>query len=185
MKQSEVQADDLHDQAARLGAQLAARGLKVATAESCTGGWIAKTFTDVAGSSAWFNGGIVSYSNDAKHDLLGVQKETLAVHGAVSEAVVLDMACGALNALDVDCAVSVSGVAGPGGGSPAKPVGLVWIAVARRSEAAIPAVAEKKGASAVPFSMARECHFKGDRDAVRRAAVAAAIQLVSQVLESD
>ena len=113
----------LQELAATLGTRLAQLGLTVATAESCTGGWIAKTFTDVAGSSAWFNGGVVSYSNDAKGALLGVQKTTLKSHGAVSQAVVQQMAQGALKALDADCAVSVSGVAGPGGGSVAKPVG--------------------------------------------------------------
>ena len=191
---SEPIPQELSDQALQLrattlGARLAELGLTMATAESCTGGWIAKTFTDVAGSSTWFTGGVVTYSNDAKGALLGVQKTTLKSHGAVSEAVVHQMAQGALEAVGADCAVSVSGVAGPGGGTPRKPVGLVWIAVAIRSEATRAQSSEQASgggadSSAFAHSVARECHFDGSRDAVRRAAVAAAIELVLQALES-
>ncbi len=175
--------------ATKLGTRLTTLGLTMATAESCTGGWIAKTFTDVAGSSVWFNGGVVSYSNDAKGALLGVQKATLKSHGAVSEAVVRQMAQGALEVVGADCAVSVSGVAGPGGGTPKKPVGLVWIAVAIRSEATSAQSSERASrstadSSAFAHCVAREYHFDGSRDAVRRAAVAAAIELVLQALES-
>ena len=116
--------------AARLGESLLARGASVATAESCTGGWIAKTLTDVPGSSAWFGAGIVSYSNRAKHELLGVPEDLLAAHGAVSEPAVLAMVDGCLHRSGADFAVAVSGIAGPDGGSEDKPVGTVWFAFA-------------------------------------------------------
>lgn len=171
----ELRDEALLEQATKLGVRLHAKGLVVATAESCTGGWIAKTFTDVSGSSAWFNGGIVSYSNEAKKNLLGVTSQMLRDHGAVSPVVVSQMACGALDALKVQCAVSVSGVAGPGGGTKAKPVGLVWIGVAVRG-----GVISSRPAT---FTLVREHHFDGSRDAVRRATVAAAIELVAEALE--
>lgn len=100
----------------------------LATAESCTGGWIAKTLTDLPGSSAWFAGGMVSYSNEAKVTLLGVRADTLEKEGAVSEATVREMAEGARSKLGVDVSVAVSGIAGPDGGTASKPVGTVWIA---------------------------------------------------------
>lgn len=104
-----------------------ARGLKVSTAESCTGGLISHRITDVPGSSEYFMGGIVAYSYEAKASLLGVSWNTLNIKGAVSEETVLEMAHGARNALQADIAVSVSGIAGPGGGTPEKPVGATWI----------------------------------------------------------
>jgi nicotinamide-nucleotide amidase len=109
---------------------LKAKGWMLATAESCTGGWIAKLCTDLAGSSAWFERGFVTYSNDAKQDMLGVKAETLAQHGAVSEAVTAEMAAGVLQHSRAQVAVSVSGIAGPGGGTATKPVGTVcfgWV----------------------------------------------------------
>jgi nicotinamide-nucleotide amidase len=118
--------------ARRIGRKLLARRQRIATAESCTGGWIAKAITDVAGSSAWFDEGYVTYSNAAKTRTLGVKKSTLAKHGAVSEAVVREMAVGALEAAGADHAVAVSGVAGPDGGTPEKPVGTVWFCWAQR-----------------------------------------------------
>ncbi|MFK8030312.1 MAG: CinA family protein [Gammaproteobacteria bacterium] len=172
---SALSDDALQEQASRLGALLLNKRLSVATAESCTGGWIAKTFTDVSGSSAWFYGGIVSYSNEAKQNLLGVTGDTLADHGAVSSEVVSQMALGALDALGAQCAVSVSGVAGPGGGTAAKPVGLVWIGVAVKGGVA---------SSVDTTSLARKHHFDGSRDLVRRATVVAAIELIAEVLES-
>ena len=111
-----------------LGARLRALGFTLATAESCTGGLVAAAVTSVAGSSAWFGSGFVTYSNAAKTAMLGVREETLARHGAVSEAVVREMAAGARARAGADVALSVSGVAGPGGGSEAKPVGTVWLA---------------------------------------------------------
>jgi len=145
-------------QAEQLGRLLHAAGYRVAAAESCTGGWIAKTLTDVPGSSAWFERGYVTYSNEAKTEMLGVPTATLAAHGAVSEAVVRAMAEGARVAARADCAVAVSGVAGPGGGSPGKPVGTVWLAWETPAG-----------------SWTRQAVFDGDREAVRRQAVAMAL----------
>ena len=145
--------------AADLGVALAARGWKVATAESCTGGMIAGAITDIAGSSAWFERGFVTYSNEAKVELLGVRAETLARFGAVSEAAAREMVAGALERSRADIAVAVSGVAGPGGGTPEKPVGLVWLAWGVRGG----------------LTDAASRHFPGDRAAVREATVAMAL----------
>src|SRR5580698_1527487 len=114
--------------AAEVGRRLKSAGLMVAVAESCTGGWIAKALTDVAGSSAWFERGFITYSNEAKAAMLGVRQPTLAAHGAVSEEVVREMAAGAANWSQARVAVAVSGIAGPDGGTAEKPVGTVWIA---------------------------------------------------------
>ena len=134
----------------------------VATAESCTGGGIGARLTDLPGSSAWFAGGIISYSNNAKHKLLGVAEASIQDHGAVSEQVVLQMAQGACTQLTADLAVAVSGVAGPTGGSVEKPVGTVWIAWAWQDS--------QRGATSRCF------HFSGDRDAIRQAAITAALR---------
>ncbi len=114
--------------AAEVGAQLAANGQRLATAESCTGGWVAQCLTAVAGSSAWFERGFVTYSNDAKQEMLGVGADTLAVWGAVSETAAAAMAAGALQRSHADWALAITGVAGPGGGSPEKPVGTICFA---------------------------------------------------------
>jgi nicotinamide-nucleotide amidase len=121
---------DLEALARRLGEALLARSWRVATAESCTGGWIAKALTDVAGSSRWFEAGVVSYSNESKTALLGVPPALLAADGAVSEPAVRAMAEAARAGFRVDLAVAVSGIAGPDGGSAGKPVGTVWLAYA-------------------------------------------------------
>lgn len=134
-----------------LSERLLARGWQLATAESCTGGLIAAACTELSGSSAWFDRGFVTYSNQAKTDLLGVSEAMLATHGAVSEAVARAMAEGALQRAGVDISVAVTGIAGPTGGSVDKPVGTVWLAWAVRGEP----------------STARCCLFKGDRAAVR------------------
>ncbi|AJJ18498.1 MULTISPECIES: nicotinamide-nucleotide amidase [Yersinia] len=143
-----------------IGDKLKARGAWVTCAESCTGGWVAKALTDIAGSSAYFDRGFVTYSNAAKHDLLGVSETTLANYGAVSEAVVREMALGALREANADFAVSISGIAGPDGGSADKPVGTVWFAFAAR-EGQI---------------LACKQIFPGDRDAVRLQAAVFALQ---------
>ncbi|AVR05609.1 nicotinamide-nucleotide amidase [Pluralibacter gergoviae] len=148
----------------RVGLALKAQGATVTTAESCTGGWIAKAITDIAGSSAWFERGFVTYSNEAKSQMIGVREETLQAHGAVSEPVVVEMAIGALRAARATYALSVSGIAGPDGGSDDKPVGTVWFGLA---------CATGQGVTR------REC-FSGDREAVRRQAAACALQLLWQ-----
>ena len=121
-------ADDLRDLAARLGRALADRGLMLATAESCTGGLVSCLVTDIAGSSAWFAGGVVSYTNAAKCRILGVPQAVLDTRGAVSRETVLAMAKGARGIFGADLALAVSGIAGPDGGTPEKPVGTVWMA---------------------------------------------------------
>ena len=114
--------------AAQVGGALKAHGLMLATAESCTGGGVAQAITDVAGSSAWFERGFITYSNLAKQQMLGVSEATLSQHGAVSEAVVREMVAGALANSAAQLALAVSGIAGPEGGTPDKPVGTVWFA---------------------------------------------------------
>jgi nicotinamide-nucleotide amidase len=114
--------------AQKLGEQLAAKDWRIATAESCTGGGVAAAITAIAGSSAWFEYGVVSYANVAKQKLLGVSAQTLDIEGAVSEAVVVEMARGALALSGADLAVAISGIAGPSGATPGKPVGTVWFA---------------------------------------------------------
>src|SRR5215831_12483455 len=119
--------------AAQVGAHLKSSRRFIVTAESCTGGWIGKVLTDVAGCSAWFEGGAISYSNRLKESMVGVDAQILARHGAVSEAAVRGMAEGALHRFGADVAVAVSGIAGPDGGTPDKPVGTVWFAWSRRN----------------------------------------------------
>ena len=117
-----------------LGNLLKSKKLSLSTAESCTGGGVAAAITSVAGSSEYFMGGIVAYSNDVKVSLLHVSSETLEKYGAVSRETVMEMATGAMNTLKTDCAIETSGIAGPGGGSLEKPVGTIWIAVAYKNE---------------------------------------------------
>jgi nicotinamide-nucleotide amidase len=150
----------------RVGAALLERRIKVAMAESCTGGYVAKLLTDVPGSSAWFDCGFVTYSNSSKQHVLGVAAETLRQQGAVSERTVLEMALGALNASNADSAVAISGVAGPDGGTAAHPVGDVWFARAR-----------KRAGGAVDGA-ALHRRFPGSRDEVRRQAAAFALSLL-------
>lgn len=177
----------LADLAAQVGKHLLASRRVLVTAESCTGGWIGKTMTDVAGSSAWFAGGAVSYSNQLKQKMLGVRATTLAKQGAVSEAVVREMAEGALATLGGDIAIAVSGIAGPDGGTAEKPVGTVWFAWALRSELSLPlwervgerGSADDSSPSPQPspikgagVSTHAECQLlAGDREAVRRQTV--------------
>jgi nicotinamide-nucleotide amidase len=148
--------------AVRVGRHLLRSERSAATAESCTGGWIAKTLTDIAGSSQWFSEGFVTYSNDAKVRRLGVPRAVLKAEGAVSEAAARAMALGALVRSGAQVAVAVTGIAGPGGAVPGKPVGTVWLAWAVTQGRKIRVTAEHR-------------HFKGDRDAVRRKTVCAAL----------
>jgi nicotinamide-nucleotide amidase len=153
--------------ALELGQALAGADATLTTAESCTGGWIAKCLTDVPGSSAWFGYSLVTYSNAMKSHLLGVDPDQLEQHGAVSEAVVRAMALGALRAGDADLSAAVSGVAGPDGGTESKPVGLVWFAWA--------------GPNGILAS--ESMHFPGDRERVRRATVRHALEGVLRFCE--
>lgn len=152
--------------AGTVGRRLAAAGCRLVTAESCTGGWIAKALTDVPGSSQWFECGFVTYSNRAKARDLGVNAQTLAQHGAVSEATVREMAEGALRRSGAEIAVAVSGIAGPDGGLPGKPVGTVWFCTALYRADALEL-------------QARHERFEGDRDTVRRRSVELALSLVA------
>jgi len=151
--------------AARVGERLRAGALRLVTAESCTGGWIAKVCTDIAGSSDWFDCGYVTYSDAAKVRDLGVRQETLDTQGAVSSPTVQEMAEGALRLTAADIAIAVSGIAGPSGAVAGKPVGTVWFAVAVRRGVSID-------------SSCRVKFFTGDREAVRRRAVEFALGLV-------
>lgn len=156
---------ELMELSGRLARLLLDRQKQLAVAESCTGGWLAKCLTDISGSSGWFERGFVTYSNDAKREMLGVDAATLATHGAVSEAVVREMAAGSLSHSHADIAVAISGIAGPGGGSPEKPVGTVWFAFAERGGDV----------------QAMTCHFNGDREAVRLRAVHYALSQLLQL----
>jgi nicotinamide-nucleotide amidase len=158
-----VRDEDLRGLAARVGAYLQKRGLNVTTAESCTGGWIAKALTDVAGSSAWFNEGFITYSNESKERRLAVSKRVLKDAGAVSRETAEAMARGALRHSGAQVAVAVTGIAGPGGAVPGKPVGTVWLAWAERSGRRVTTKSQRK-------------LFRGNRDAVRRKTVRAALQ---------
>lgn len=159
---------DTEDLSIQLGELLLSRQLTVTCAESCTGGGVARAITDIAGSSQWFHAGFVTYANEIKQQFLGVSTEALASEGAVSEAVVQQMAEGALKASGADIAVAVSGVAGPDGGTEEKPVGTVWFAWATTKD-----------------SVVTHCsQFVGDRGAVRKAAVDQALKGLIQVLKN-
>lgn len=152
--------------ASELGVVLQRRGETLATAESCTGGLVAKLVTDIAGSSAWFERGLVTYSNAAKQELLGVPAAVIERDGAVSEACVLAMAAGLLAHTPADRGIAITGIAGPGGGSEDKPVGTVWIAWAQRGAA----------------SRAQGFRFDGDRAAVREQSAAVALTRLLEIL---
>lgn len=163
--------DETLDGLAReVGVLLKSRGLLLTTAESCTGGWVAQAITAISGSSKWFERGFVTYSDLAKHEMLGVQDETLAEHGAVSEPVVREMALGALAHSRAQIALAVSGVAGPEGGSAAKPVGTVCFAWAEKNEGVVTET---------------RC-LDGDREAVRRQATRHALAgILERLAEVD
>ncbi|WLQ14664.1 CinA family protein [Hahella aquimaris] len=160
--------DEIKSLAARLGIILGERGLKVTTAESCTGGGIAYAITSVAGSSNWFEEGVVTYSNEAKQSRLQVSPATLMRCGAVSEEVVKEMTLGALQRTQAQLAIAVSGIAGPGGGTAEKPVGLVWVAWRFRNAL-----------------LAQSFHFSGDREQVRLQSVVEGLRGAIAVLESN
>jgi len=160
MRESDVELKRL---AERVGPHLLKARRHAATAESCTGGWIAKALTDIAGSSDWFAEGFVTYSNESKVRRLGVPRAVLQRHGAVSRATVRAMAAGALRRSNAQVAVAVTGIAGPGGAVPGKPVGTVWLGWATR----------QRGAIRVATALRR---FRGDRETVRRKTVRAALQ---------
>ncbi|MFC3913175.1 CinA family protein [Pseudaeromonas sharmana] len=158
--------------ARKLGALLTARGLMATTAESCTGGGVAYAITEISGSSAWFDRSFVTYTNAAKSQMLGVPVELIETHGAVSEQVVQAMALGALKRSDAQIAVALSGVAGPGGGSATKPVGLVWMAWAWQWPGN-----EASGC------ISEACHFPGDRSSVRQQAIIQALQTMCKLIQ--
>ena len=157
---------DIEDAARAIIGDFSARGLTVATAESCTAGLIAGALTEIAGSSSVFDRGFVTYSNEAKQEMIGVSAETLAAHGAVSRPTALEMAEGALRQSRVAITVAVTGIAGPGGGSPEKPVGLVHLAAARKGRE----------------TLHREMRY-GDigRNAVRLATVRTALEMLAEI----
>jgi len=156
----------MEDLANTLGARLKRANEMLATAESCTGGWAAQVVTSVAGSSAWFERGFVTYSNEAKQELLGVRAETLRAHGAVSEETACEMARGALERSRATVSVSITGVAGPAGGTPEKPVGTVCFAWARAGDV-----------------RSETRRFAGDRESIRRQSVILALEGVMRVLD--
>jgi len=159
-----------------VGARLKTAGALLATAESCTGGWISQAVTAVAGSSEWFDRGFVVYSNEAKQDLVNVRAETLARCGAVSEDVAREMAIGGIERSRAQIALAVTGIAGPAGGTPGKPVGMVCFAWAVRDGA--------PGAKREAIEARSETrHFTGDRESVRRQAVIRALQGVIELLD--
>ena len=161
--------DTLTTLATLVGARLKSKGLLLSTAESCTGGWVAEAVTAIAGSSEWFERGFVTYSNPAKQEMLGVQEATLVAHGAVSEPTAREMASGALVHSRAQVALSITGVAGPTGGSPDKPVGMVCFAWARQGGAVDSATR----------------HFDGDRESVRRQSVIYSLQGVIERLDRE
>lgn len=146
--------------AEQLGHFLKTNNKKIATAESCTGGWIAQCITEVPGSSAWFDRGFITYSNSAKMQMLGVLPKTLSVHGAVSAETALEMVTGALTHSEADCAIAVTGIAGPDGGSKEKPVGTIYIAWQTKNESA----------------KIKKLLFTGTRQQIREQTVIAAIE---------
>jgi len=154
----------------RVGEALIAQDRLLSCAESCTGGWVAKSLTDIVGCSHWFERGFVTYTNQAKQDMLGVEAEVLANHGAVSRDVVEAMAAGALAHSRASISLAISGIAGPGGGSDEKPVGLVWFAWAQKRQTGSPEI------------RSQERIFAGDRELIRRQAVAYALQGVLTIL---
>jgi nicotinamide-nucleotide amidase len=161
-----MQTTELHGLTQKVAEKLTSRNQKICCAESCTGGFISKTFTDLAGSSDWFDRGFVTYSNQAKMDMLGVKQSSLKAFGAVSEQVVVEMAAGALKHSLAEVSIAVTGIAGPGGGTSSKPVGTVWFGFALDEQVET----QKKV-------------FTGDRSSVREQSVRYALRRVCELLE--
>ena len=155
-----VAEDELQQLATQLGDKLLVRGWMVATAESCTGGWVGQLLTSLAGSSAWYERGFITYSNAAKTEMLGVRADTLENHGAVSEETACAMATGALTHSHTQASLAITGIAGPGGGTPQKPVGMVCYGWAFTDGTVI----------------SSNCRLSGDREEIRSRAVAAALR---------
>ena len=170
---------DLFEQAKNLigslGRMLMARGMMFGLAESCTGGLASCLCTEIPGSSAWFAGGVVSYANQVKQSLLGVEEAPLVKYGAVSGAVAEAMALGAVRSLNVQLSAAVSGIAGPGGGTPEKPVGTVWIGIGLHTA----------GNARQPLARSECFHFSGSRQDIRAAAVLQALRMAIRTLETD
>lgn len=168
----------------QIGEILQRRGEWLACAESCTGGLISKTLTDLAGSSAWFERGLVTYSNLAKSDLLGVPRTVIAIHGAVSESTARAMAEGLMRHSPADWGLAITGIAGPAGGTPDKPVGMVWIAWVRRGRftSGRDSRGSESGMREHPVT-AQLFHFQGDREQIRVQSVQAALEGLLQRLK--
>lgn len=162
-----VSDEELLQLAHIVGQKLHAKGWMLASAESCTGGWVAQVVTAIPGSSAWFDRGFVTYSNRSKEDMLGVNPATLEAHGAVSEETVKEMASGALTHSQAHISVALSGIAGPGGGLPKKPVGTVCIG----------------WATLAGEPLSTTCRLSGDREEIRSRAVAAALRGLIELLD--
>ena len=158
---------ELYDLASIVGRFLLRGRLTLVTAESCTGGGVGQALTMVPGSSQWFEGGFLTYSNQSKVDFLGVKKATIETHGAVSEEVVSEMALGALQKSKADLSIAVSGIAGPEGGSPGKPVGTVWIAIGRSNG----------------YLKVENLCFSGDRESIRRQSVSVLLGRLAKILK--
>lgn len=161
--------DELNQLAEQVGAALKSRGLMLASAESCTGGWVGEAVTSVAGSSHWYDRGFITYTNESKQEMLDVSAQTLAEFGAVSEQTVREMAAGALKHSRAHITLAISGIAGPGGGTPNKPVGTVCMAWATRNG----------------VGLSQTFHFQGDRTEVRRQAVVAALHGLLRMIEEE
>lgn len=163
-----IPADDqtLQEAGIEIGRLLLSRRMKLAAAESCTGGWLSKVVTEIAGCSDWFDCSFVAYSYEAKESMLGVSRVTLEEHGAVSQDTVVEMVRGALSRSRANVAVAITGIAGPSGGTPGKPVGTVWIAWGRGHHPPV----------------TRVVHLQGDREAVRRQTVAVAFEGLQKIL---
>ena len=157
---------ELRNLAEQLGDCFKVHGVKLASAESCTGGWLAKIITDIPGSSSWFTGSVVCYSNESKQSLLGVAEATLKEFGAVSRETVQELAHGLFDKTNADVVVTVSGIAGPDGGSDEKPVGLVWISWGRRDESVL----------------TRSFNFAGDREDVRKQSITQMLQCLLDLM---